>query len=64
MILNPKNRQEAMALLTLRSDTLRKLKADQRELQEEIDHLTNYIKKCNDKQQLDMFGTTQGVANG
>lgn len=54
-MINPQSKQEAQALLAKRSDTLRVLKADAKEVEQEIDMLIAYIKKCDDKSQLDMF---------
>ena len=56
IMINPQSKQEAQALLAKRSDTLRVLKADAKEVEQEIDMLIAYIKKCDDKSQLDMFG--------
>jgi uncharacterized protein YlxW (UPF0749 family) len=55
MILNPKNKQEATALLTLRCDTLRSINKERQQLLDEIDILNKFIKQCSDKQQLDTF---------
>lgn len=55
-MINPQSKQEAQALLAKRSDTLRVLKADAKEVEQEIDMLITYIKKCDDKSQLDVFG--------
>lgn len=51
----PKNKQEANALLALRLDTKRQLLADLSEINDEIKQLENYIKECNDREQLRLF---------
>lgn len=51
----PKNRQEANSLLALRNDTKRELLAELTELNDEITQLENYIKECNEKDQLRLF---------
>lgn len=51
----PNNRQEASALLALRLDTKRELLAELAEINDEVRQLENYIKECNDREQLRLF---------
>lgn len=53
--LSPKSKQEACALIALRSDTRRELLQDLAILDNEIKMLENYIKQENDKQQGKLF---------
>lgn len=54
-MINPKSKQEANALLALRLDTKREVLAELSELNDEIKCLENYIKQCNDKDQMNLF---------
>ena len=51
----PNNRQEANALLALRLDTKRELQAELFEINDEIKQLENYIKMCQDSDQIKLF---------
>ena len=55
MMNKPNNRQEASALLALRLDTKRELQAELLEINDEIKQLENYIKMCNDNEQMRLF---------
>lgn len=51
----PNNRQEANSLLALRLDTKRELLAELAEINDEVKQLENYIKECNDRDQMKLF---------
>ncbi|QCQ59799.1 hypothetical protein barba138A_phanotate29 [Rheinheimera phage vB_RspM_barba_13-8A] len=51
----PNNRQEANALLALRLHTKRELQAELFEINDEIKQLENYIKMCQDSDQIKLF---------
>ena len=51
----PSSKQQANALLALRLDTKRELLAELAEINDEIKQLENYIKMCNDNEQMKLF---------